>query len=76
MSTSLLDNPGDGSEGASEATNSNMQIGSLDGLEPPMFDETWDPAGSGKSDSFKFPFCNFGRKMFAKQLCSDLINDA
>ena len=50
MSTSLLDNPGDGNESASEATNSNMQIGSLDGLEPPMFDETWDPAGSGKSD--------------------------
>jgi len=47
MSTSLLDNPGDGNEGASEATNSNMQMGSLDGLEPPMFDETWDPAGSG-----------------------------
>ena len=52
MSTSLLDHPGDGNESASEATNSNMQIGSLDGLEPLMFDETWDPAGSGESDRF------------------------
>ena len=56
MSTSLLDSPRDGEEGASEAPKNSMQIGSLDGLEPPMFDETWDPAGSGESDSFKFPF--------------------
>ena len=35
MSESLLDKP------------DNDSTGSLDGLEPPMFDETWDPAGSG-----------------------------
>ena len=52
MSTSLLDNPSDTNEGASEGLNSSMKIGSLDGLEPPMFDETWDPSGSGESDKF------------------------
>ena len=63
MSTSLLDNPSsDANEGASEGLNSSMQIGSLDGLEPPMFDETWDPAGSGESDKFQI-FCTLGAKM-------------
>ena len=37
MSESLLDNP------------SNESTGSLEGLEPPMFDETWDPSGSSMS---------------------------